>query len=173
MEEIEIIEKEIGDVIEIEERVPVWKMPSVMSRNFKLILGHLKSEGVDCEEAPYARYLDVDWELEMKKGAVANFIRVFTKQWHFRAGMPTSKTVAGANNMICRKIKNKKYAKTIHYGPYEKVGNTYKKMCAWAKSQNLSFENESLEFYLNDPRDTEKESLETMVLIPLVDKQVK
>lgn len=52
MDDIEIIEKEIGDVIEIEERVPVWKMPSVMSKDFNLILEYLKSKGVNCKEAP-------------------------------------------------------------------------------------------------------------------------
>ena len=170
MERIEIIEKEIGDVIEIEERVPMWKMSSVMAKDFTLILEHLKSRDVDCKEAPYARYLNIDWDLEMKIGAFANFIRIFTKQWHFRVDMPTSTKIEGVNNQIYRKIQNKKYIKTIHYGPYQKVGETYKKMYAWAKSQNLSFENESLEFYLNDPKETSKESLETMVLIPVVSK---
>jgi effector-binding domain-containing protein len=69
--------------------------------------------------------------------------------------------------MKYRQIQNKKYVKTIHFGPYQNVGSTNKKMFGWAKSLNLSFENESLEFYLNDPRDTKKESLETMVLIPV------
>lgn len=170
MEEIEIIEKEIGDVVEIEERVPVWKMPFAMSKDFKLILEYLKSKGVDCKEAPYARYLDFDWDLEMKRGAFANFIRMFTKQWHFQAGMPTSTKIGGANNLVGRKIQTKKYVKTIHYGPYQKVGATYQKMYVWAKGKKLSFENESIEFYLNDPRDTEKNSLETMVLIPIANQ---
>lgn len=166
--EIEIIEKEIGHVIEIEEQVPVWKMPSVMSKDFNLILEHLKFKGVDCNEAPYARYLDIDWDLEMKKGIFVNFIRMFTKRWHFQVGMPTTTKIEGVNNLIDRQIQNKKYVKTFHYGPYQKVGSTYKKMYDWAKAQNMSFENESIEFYLNDPRDTKKESLKTMVLIPLV-----
>lgn len=170
MEEVEIIEKQIGDVIEIEERVPVWKMPSAMSRDLTLILEYLKSKGVDCKEAPYARYLDIDWDLEMKRGAFANFIGMFTKKWHFQAGMPTSTKIKGANNLVDRNIQKKKYVKTIHYGPYQSVGITYKKMYVWVKAQNLSFENESIEFYLNDPKDTEKNSLETMVLIPIANQ---
>ena len=167
MEVIEIIEKEIGDVIEIEERIPVWKMPSAMSRDFKSILAYLKSEGVDFREAPYARYLDIDWDSEMKRGVLANLIRMFTKKWHFQAGMPVSSKIEGAENLVCRAIQKQKYVKTIHYGPYQKVGATYKKMCAWAGTQKLSLEGESLEFYLNDPRDTPEKSLETMVLIPI------
>jgi len=167
MEKIEIIKKEIGDVLEIEERTPMWKMPSAMGRDFTLILEHLNSRGVECREAPYTRYLNIDWDFEMKLSAFANFIRIFTKKWHFKVGMPVSSKIEGVNNMIDRRIQNKKYIKTTHYGPYQKVGETYKKMYTWSKTQNLSFENESLEFYLNDPRETSKESLETMVLIPL------
>ena len=156
MEKIEIVEKEIGDVVEIEERVPMWKMPSAMSRDFNLILEHLKSMGADCKEAPYARYLDIDWELEMKTGAFGNFIRMFTKQWHFQTGMPVSVPIEGTGNLVCRKIQNKKYVKTIHHGPYQKVGAAYKRMYVWTRAQKLSLENESMEFYLNDPRDTLK-----------------
>jgi effector-binding domain-containing protein len=170
MEDIEIIEKEIGDVIEIEERVPVWKMPFVMSKDFNLILEYLKSKDVDCKEAPYARYINIDWELEMKKGAFANFVGLLTKKWHFRVGMPTSMKIEGANDLKDRQIQNKKYVKTIQYGPYQDVGATYKKMYAWAKSQNLDFENESLELYLNNPKVTDKERLKTMVLIPVADR---
>ena len=43
-------------------------------------------------------------------------------------------------------------------------------MCDWARTQGLSYENESIEFYLNDPKDTKKESLKTMVLIPVANK---
>ncbi len=167
MEKIEIIEKEISDVIEIEERAPMWKMPSAMARDFTLILELLKSKGIDCKEAPYARYLDIDWDLEMKKGVFVNFIGMFTKPWHFQAGMHVSSKIEGADNLVCRTIKKQKYVKTIHYGPYQKVGATYKKMYIWAKAQKLSLENESMEFYLNDPKNTEKNSLETMVLIPI------
>lgn len=40
-------------------------------------------------------------------------------------------------------------------------------MYAWSKEQNLSLQGESLEFYLNDPRETDKKDLETQVLIPI------
>ncbi len=167
MQEIEIVEKDIGDVLEIEEQVPVWKMVSVMGKDFALLAEYLQAKGVESKEVPYARYLDIDWDLEMKQGALANFIRMFTKKWHFQVGMPISSKIENKNNLVCRKIEHKKYVKTIHYGPYQKVGVTYKKMYAWAREQKLSFESESIEFYLNDPRNTKKESLETMVLIPV------
>lgn len=86
--------------------------------------------------------------------------------------MPTSTKIEGANNLANHKIQNKKYVKTIHYGPYQKVGVTYKNMYAWAKAQKLSFENEFIEFYLNDPKNTEKQSIETMVLIPIANRDI-
>jgi len=75
--------------------------------------------------------------------------------------------IEGTGNLIDRQIQTKQYVKTFHYGPYQKVGATYKKMYAWAKAKDLSFENESIEFYLNDPRGTKKESSKTMALIPV------
>jgi effector-binding domain-containing protein len=167
METIELIEKELGDVIEIEEKVPLWKMPSVMKRDFQCILDYVKSKGEDCKEVPYARYLNVDWELEMKKSVLANIVGMFTKKWHFQAGVPVSSNVKGVNHLIGRKIPIQKYIKTIHSGPYQNVGTTYKKMYTWAKSQSLSLMNESIELYLNDPSVTPKDALQTMVLIPV------
>ena len=165
--EIEIIEKEIGNVIEIEERVPMWKMPSIMGKDFNLIMESLKAEGIADMDAPYARYLDVDWEAEMAKGPITLFIEVFTRKWHFRAGIPTPKKIENSGNLKSAQIPNRRYIKTIHHGPYHKVGSTYKRMYAWAKKQGLSLGKESMEFYLNDPRETDRKSLETMVLIPL------
>ncbi len=169
MEEIEIIEKEIGSVIEIEERVPVWKMPSVMGKDFRLIIEYMKTSGIADTEVPYsyARYLEIDWESEMTRGIIANFIGIFTKKWHFLAGMPTPVQLSGTDNLKYRLLQSKKYIKAIHYGAYQKLGSTYKKMHAWSKDRGLKSKGESIEIYLNSPRTTSKESLKTMVLIPL------
>ena len=55
----------------------------------------------------------------------------------------------------------------MHIGPYQKVGETYKKMVKFAKENNLALENESIEYYLNDPSTVTKDKLETEVLIPI------
>ena len=45
---MEIIEKEIGHVIEIEESVRTTKMPSVMKKNFSAIKACLYNNNMEC-----------------------------------------------------------------------------------------------------------------------------
>ncbi len=167
---MEIIEKEIGHVIEIEEQVPMWKMPSIMGRDFNRIIEHINNQdGVDME-IPYARYLGVDWESQMSKSAFANFIEIFTKKWHFQAGIPVSQETADKFPLKYTFLKKTQYIKAIHIGAYQNVGKTYKTMYSLAIEKKLLLDNESIEFYLNDPRKVEKKLLETMVLIPILSK---
>ena len=170
MNKIEIIEKEIGNVIEIEEIIPMWKMPSIMGKDFNQILEYYKSKNIKDTGIPYARYIDVNWKEQVEKSFFANLIEVFTKKWHFYVGIPVPKKVDSNNNLKSNFIKNKKYIQTIHYGAYHKVGDTYKTMYNWSQKENIKLESESIEFYLNDPNIIEKEKLETMILIPIEDK---
>ncbi len=165
--DIEIIDKEIGNVLEIEENIPMWKMPSTMGSDFKAILEYIQKHGNVNTESPYARYLGIEWESQINKGFLTNLIEVFTKKWHFQSGIPVSKKIKATSPMKSTFLGNAQYVKTIHHGPYHKVGDTYKKMYTWAIGQNLELVDESIEFYLNDPREVKKEELETMVLIPI------
>ena len=165
--DFEIIEKEIGNVIEIEENEATWKLPSIMKKDYKKIFEYLKSQNTECSDAPYAHYLDVDWDAQINKSTFSNFLDIFTKKWHFWAGVPTSLKLDGEENLKSREIGKRRYAKAIHLGPYQKVGKTYENMYKWIKEQGLTEKNESFEFYLNDPRNTKKELLETLVLIPI------
>lgn len=165
--EFEIIEKEIGAVIEVEERVAMWRMPSTFGRDYKQIMDYLESQGAECVDAPYARYLDMDWEVELGKGKFSILIDMLMKKWHFQAGMPSSKPLPGEGVLKANILEKKRYCKALHRGPYQKVGGTYKALYDWVKLKGLSLENEAFEFYLNDPRDTDKADLETMILIPI------
>lgn len=165
--EIEIIEKEIGNSIEIEENVPMWKMPFVIKKDFQKIMDFIKSENREISEMPYTRFINVDWEAEMSKSKFAIFMEIFTRKWNFKVGIPVQDTLQDKEDLICLFIPKKKYVKTMHKGPYQKVGETYKRMYEWIKTGSISAENESIEIYLNDPRETKKQDLETMVLIPV------
>jgi len=164
---IEIIEKEIGHVIEIEESVPMTKMPTVMKKNFTVIKAYLDNNNMECIEAPYAKYLDIDWDAQMKKGFLTNFIEVFTKKWHFTTGFVITDKMKGSDKMESNFIQNQKYIQTLHLGNYRKVGNTYKRLYAFAKKNNLKLVGISYEFYINDPKKVKKDELETRVLIPI------
>jgi effector-binding domain-containing protein len=166
-EEFEIIEKAIGPVLEIEERVSMWRMPATFGRNYKRIAEYLDSQGAECVDAPYARYLEMDWESEIGKGKLATIIDMLVRKWHFQVGMPSSKELPGEGELKGRILETRRYARALHRGPYQKVGPTYAALCSWAKEQGVSLENEAVECYLNDPREVGKEALETVILIPV------
>ena len=65
------------------------------------------------------------------------------------------------------------YAVTTHFGPYEKLGETYSKLYGqWLVQSNREYRSEpGLEFYLNSPDGTEPEDLVTDICIPLKPKK--
>jgi len=166
-DEFEVIEKAIGPVIEIEERVAVWRMPSTFGQDYKRIYDYLKSQNAECVDMPYARYQDMDWEVELNRGKLATFFSLLTKKWHFYAGMPTSKELPGEGQLKSLVLTSQRYARAVHRGPYQKCGATYKALYDWAMSQGLSLKNEAIEFYVNDPHEVDKVDIETVILIPL------
>ena len=163
----EIIEKAIGPVIEIEEYIKVWRMPSTFGRDYKRISNYLASHGAECVGMPYARYVDMNWDVEVNRGQFATFFAMLTKKWHFLVGMPTSKVLPGEGKLKSQDMASQRFARGVHRGPYQKCGATYKALYEWAKSQGLTLKNEALEFYANDPREVDKADIETVILIPI------
>lgn len=147
----EVIEKAIGPVIEIEECVKMWRMPATFSRDYKRIMDYLASQGAECVDMPYARYQDMDWELELGRGKLATFFSLLTKKWHFFAGMPTSKPLPGEGELKSQVLASQRYVRAVHRGPYQKCGATYKALYEWVKTHGLSVKNEAIECYVNDP----------------------
>ena len=165
--DFEIIEKTIGPVIEIEERVSMWRMPATFTRDYKRIADYLRTQDAECVDMPYARYQDMDWERELKQGKLAAFFTLLTRKWHFFAGMPTSKNLPGNGELKSQVLETQRFARAIHRGPYQKCGATYKALYDWVTAQGLSVKNEAIECYVNDPREVDKADLETVILIPV------
>ena len=167
MSQIEIIEKEIGNVIEIEEKIPMWKMPFFMKKNYKRIMDYIDTHNKDSAGIVYARYLNVDWESLINKSSFRNFIDIFIQKWHFCAGISTSLKLEDHDNIKSNFIQNKKYVKIIHYGDYRKLSDAYKELYRLSKEQSILLKNESIEIYMNDPKTTKKEDLETTILVAI------
>ena len=162
---IEIIEKEFGKVLEIEELVPMMKMPKVMGIDFTKLVNYANENSLKITEAPYSRYVGIDWEKQVNKGFIGNMLDVFTKKWHFFCGIAVDSEVKLIDNIKMRDMKIKKYLCTLHKGPYQNVGPTYKAMYNWAKENRVELDSECFECYLNDPSQVSKDNLETMIYI--------
>ena len=167
--EFEIIEKTLGSVVEIEERVPVWRMPTTFGRDFQRIADYIESRGAKVTGMPYARYVDMNWEKELNRGKLATFFAMLAKQWHFFVGMSASKPVSGEGALKSQELGSQHYARAVHRGPYKECGATYKALFDWVKAQGVSLQNQAIECYANDPNEVAEADLETVILIPLQD----
>jgi len=165
--QFEIIEKEFGPVIEIEERASMWRMPATFGRDYALISNYIESQGSSIRDMPYARYLDIDWEAEITMGFFSQLLRILSAKWHFQVGMPTASELAGEGTLVSRVHSKRRYARTIYRGPYKGVGRTYKSMILWLKAQGLEADGESIESYLNSPQEVKQQELKTEIMIPL------
>ncbi|THB72040.1 MAG: GyrI-like domain-containing protein [Gammaproteobacteria bacterium] len=163
--DIEIVEAEIGKVVEIEETIHMWQMPFVMGKDYDQLYTYLKSADCESDEAPYARYVGIDIAAETSQGFFGMLIDMIFKKWHFFAGVPVAKELEGEKRIKPAFVEKQKYIQTMHKGPYHKVGETYKAIYKWSQEQQLELGDQSIEFYLNDPRETEKKDLETRVMV--------
>ncbi|MGB0715891.1 MAG: AraC family transcriptional regulator, partial [Phycisphaerae bacterium] len=68
------------------------------------------------------------------------------------------------------------FAVTIHHGPYERLGETYARLCAEIVDAAIGGRRfklglpPSIEKYLNDPRKTKPEDLQTEIWMPIISK---
>lgn len=164
---IELVEMEFGPSIEIESKTKMFGMPKEMGNSFTRIHEYTKQKHVKCSIAPYARYIDVDWEYQTNSGFWAMFKDMFSKIWHFYSGFTLESAVEPQDDMHVKVFPKAKYIKATHYGPYQNVGKLYGKMYLWAKDKGYKCLPESLEFYTNDPAEVKKSELETILYIPI------
>jgi hypothetical protein len=114
--QFEVIEKTIGPVVEIEERVYVWRMPATFTRDYKRIAEYLETHGAECVDMPYARYLDMDWEVELNRGKLATFFSILFNKWHFYAGMPSSRLVPGEAELKSQVLSSQRFVRVACTG---------------------------------------------------------
>lgn len=167
MAEFEIVEKEIGNVIEIENRVSMMKMAKTMGKSYSKIMSYIHINQTECSEAPYTRYPDIEWEHQTGKNIIRDISDMFFKKWHFFCGVPSGKKLHSSGDIISKILPKRKYVKAIHHGPYQKVGKLYSAMYKWIIENGHKPQKESIEYYTNDPSEVEEEEIETIVYIPI------
>ncbi len=168
-EDISIIERSEQHALYIPETVGTMKLGKVMGPAYEKIMEYLKKQEIEMNEndIPFTRYKNIEWERMNKKGLFAFIHMMFFHKWEIDIGIPCPDAVPGEGNIRKTVLEPGKYLRTIHRGPYMKVGDTYKQMQSYAARQNIALKNYSIEFYMNDPRETPASQLETEVLIPV------
>lgn len=170
-EEITILTREKQHTICISDTVGTFKLGKIMGPAYEEIYSTITGQNIELDEnnVPFTIYNDLDWSRINQSGFFAMIYLLFFHQWKIDMGIPCPESVKVQRRQKSLSIEAGKFLQTLHIGPYQKVGDTYKKMIAYANQENLSIKNKSIEFYRNDPRYTPQSELKTEVLIPLLE----
>ncbi len=154
--------------LEIEAQVPMLKIAKVLSDAFPRLDRHIAEKGGERTGAPYVRYLEIDWEMMRHCGPLKMMWRVFTYQQPMRIGMAVAAPVEGAGDIESVTVEARQCVRTIHKGPYQKLGDTYNQIIDWAEANNVELADHTMENYINDPTTVAKENIETLIFVPVV-----
>lgn len=166
-DDIKIVEREEQRTLEMQAECNMFAMPATFGRIYKTISELMDNKSIECSGAPYANYLEVNWEAFDKDHPLVTFFKSLFRKWKFIAGFPISSQAQAEGEIALGSLPKSKYVEMLHKGPYQKVGQTYKEMYAYIKENKLEIKNESIEIYTNDPKTVKATDLETIVLIPL------
>lgn len=96
------------------------------------------------------------------------FVKITEKKIVFKAGLPVSKKINNMENIQYIYIPKNKYIQTTHFGSYNSVGQTYKRLNQEIDRQNLKITGPSMELYITDPLSTpDTNKWQTQILIPI------
>ncbi|MFX1450114.1 MAG: GyrI-like domain-containing protein, partial [Promethearchaeota archaeon] len=82
-------------------------------------------------------------------------------------GFPVSKKLSGKGDIKVNEIPGGKFATCLHKGPYDKIAPAYNALTEWIKNNGYETTGVAYEIYLNDPRETPPQELETQIMFPL------
>lgn len=165
--DIRIEEQPQLHALEIVRHAPMWKIPKILGDAFPRIDEHISAQGGKRTGAPYVRYMEIDWEHMRNCGTLQMLWQMLTSKQLMRVGMTVEEPVTGNGEIEVIAIESAPCVTTIHKGPYQKLGDTYKKVVDWADANEVELANHTMETYINDPTTVAKEDIETLIRIPL------
>ncbi len=166
-QEIPIEEMAARDALEVAVEVSMFRIPKVLGDWFPRILKHIEAGNGESDGAPYARYLDINWPEMRDCGMLKQIWFAMTRKQKMRIGIPVKAGATGDGEIQSVSYPAGRYVRTVHRGPYHKVGAHYKIVAAWAGQQGVTLADTTIENYINDPTEVKPEDIETLILIPL------
>lgn len=158
--------------LEIARNAPMWKIPKLLGDDFPRIEKHITEKDGARTGSPYVRYLEIDWPEMRNCGPLKMVWKMLTSKQPMRIGMAVEAPVEGNDEIETVAIESQMCLRTIHKGPYQKVGDTYEEIVDWAEANKVELANHTMENYINDPTTVAKEDIETLILIPVVNAPV-
>lgn len=165
--DIRIEEQAPLNALEVAKDAPMWQIPRLLGDAFPRIDKRISERGGTRTGAPYVRYMEIDWDDMRNCGPLRMLWKMLTTKQPMRIGMAVEEPVEGEGDIEAVAIERLTCVKTIHRGPYQKIGDTYNKIVDWARENDVELVNYTRENYINDPTTVAKEDIETLILIPV------
>ena len=165
--DIQIQQQPLVHGLEVTRDAPMWKIPKLLAEDFPPIDKHIAAHGGTRAGAPYVRYMNIDWQEMRHCGTLKMLWKMLTSTQLMRIGMAVESPIEGSGDIEAVTIDSRMCVQTIHKGPYQNVGDTYKEIVDWAESNNVELVDHSMENYINDPTTVDKENIKTLILIPV------
>jgi effector-binding domain-containing protein len=129
---------------------PLSQIGPAMGEAFPKIYHAVVSSGVEPAGMPLARYFDMNDEATT-----------------FECAIPVPGPFAAAGEVEPSSVGGGEAAFTVHVGPYEKIGETWQALMAWATEQGKAPAGPFWELYVDDPQETAPDELRTELYIPV------
>ncbi len=165
---MEIVTLKERKALIISDSLGMFKLAKAMGAAYPKIKSYLDSNNVIYNSAPFTSYVVDNWEKTVNMSGFSMVLSVFTQKWIIEMGYEIEGELENKDDMTVITLPSDEYIETMHIGPYQKVGDTYKKIYAFSEKGGRKLGGKSYEYYLNDPKETSKEKLETRVLVPLL-----
>lgn len=147
----ELVVLEEQKALSVRTRISVQKLPDLIGTTYMEIIEYLQSIGESQTIIPFVGYFNMDMD-----------------DLDVEIGIPVTNDVPDNENMTMSKIPSGSYAQTIHTGPYSKTKEAYTAMMQWMEEHGQEGTGKSYEFYLNNPKTTPEEDLQTKILFQLL-----
>ena len=151
MDEMEIVEKEALKVIGIRARGAYGDTARLLPKIFQFAFAN------DLDVTGPPLFLCHELTMEEVEKAMKN------DDADLEVALPVSGDIKETNEVRYYQLPAVKVVRTLHRGPYEKVGDTYGRIFQWMEENGREVKGPYREYYLNDPSQVPKEDILTEV----------
>jgi len=153
----------------IERKVNMFGLRKTFKDAYEELYKFLKSNSLEDNNHAFGRYKNVDWDLLNNASFFKMFMLAFTYKYDLEIGVSLKeKPSIDFKNLIYKEYGDKKFVTIMHYGPYCKIGSTYKTLYKQIKENNLKVAKDAFEIYLNDPNKVAKKDLQTKIYVEVI-----
>jgi effector-binding domain-containing protein len=146
----ELKEQPARSTLAIRTRAAVQDLSRILGETYGTIAQYLGELGEQPAGPPFVAYHNQDMQ-----------------DLDIEIGFPVARELPGRGDIQAGEIPGGKAAACLYTGPYEEIEGAYNALFQWVEENGYEVAGAPYEMYLNDPRETPPEELQTQILFPL------